>query len=352
MAELRSKVELEIRPGAAAQARVTAVIVAAAAIAITLMYLLTGGGTELFSPHTTLTTFVPDAAGLVQGSEVRLSGIPIGNVETVDVSGFLDPQRIVRVDMKVDTRFLKNIPRDSQTIISADTLIGDQFVSIEEGTSPLPIAQNAMLPTKPPTDAIDRADLIKALHDELTQADAIITQASSPNTQLGAFLLGSKEYEELLRQVSSFQRAMHSFVGPDSPVGQALFSDVLYDDVRKDITDVDRTLDSIQRGEGLAGHLYASDEQYNDLLRQMRDLRTSLANANKGMSDDAAYRRIRDLLSQTDAAIAAMNAGEGSVGHLMRDQQLYESLNESLKNIQKLLEDLKANPQKYLRYKL
>jgi phospholipid/cholesterol/gamma-HCH transport system substrate-binding protein len=345
-------VELEIRPSAGAQMRAAIVILAAAGMAFTLMYLLTGGGTQFFSPHTTLTTFVPDAAGLVKGSEVRLSGIPIGNVRDVSVSGLIDPQRIVRVDMKVDTRFLPNIPSDSQTTIAADTLIGDQFVSIDEGKSPVPIGENATLASETAADSIDQADLIQALRDELTQADAIITQMSSPDTQLGAFVYGSKEYDELLRQVTSFQRAMHSFIGPDSMVGQALFSDTLYNDIRRNIDGVDKTLDSIQRGEGTAGHLFASDEQYNDLLRQFHDLRTSLAKANKGMGDDAAYRNIQALLAKTDAAIAAINAGEGSAGRLMRDQQLYESLNESLQNMRKLLEDLKAHPQKYLRYKL
>jgi phospholipid/cholesterol/gamma-HCH transport system substrate-binding protein len=347
-----STVELEIRPSAAAQARAAVVILAAAGITVTFIYLLTGGGTQFSSPHTTLTTFVPDAAGLVRGSEVRLSGIPIGNVEKVDISGFMDPQRVVRVDMKVDARFLQNIPSDSKTTISADTLIGNQFVSIDEGTSPTPISQNAMLPAETSTDTIDQADLILALQDELRQADAIITQMSSPDTQLGAFVLGSKEYDELLKQVTSFERAMHTFVGPDSRLGPALFSDALYTDIRKDVAKVDDTLSAIQRGEGMAGRLFASDDQYNDLLRRLRDLRQSLAHARKGLNDDASYRRIDELLARADATIAAFNAGEGPAGRLMRDRRLYESLTGSLREIRKMLGDVRAHPEVYQRYKL
>jgi phospholipid/cholesterol/gamma-HCH transport system substrate-binding protein len=345
-------IELEIRPGAGSQARVAALFLAAAGIALTLIYLLTGGGTAFFSPHTVLTTFVPDAAGLVKGSEVRLSGIPIGRVQKIGVSGSLDPLRIVRVDMKVDSRFLKNIPRDSQTLISADTLIGDQFVSIEEGKSPLPTLENATLATKPATDSIDRADLIKALRDELSQADDIVTQMASPDTQLGAFVLGSKEYDQLLIRVSTFQKAMHSFVGPDSQLGPALFSDTLYTDIRSKAAAADRILDGIQRGEGTAGRLFTSDGQYNDILRQLRDLRKSLADANQGLSDDTAYRSIRQMLAQTDATIAALNAGEGGAGRLMRDRQLYDSLIGSMKSLRELLADVGAHPQKYLRYKV
>jgi phospholipid/cholesterol/gamma-HCH transport system substrate-binding protein len=344
-------IELEIRPTVGAQARAAVVILVAAGITLTFIYLLTGGGTQFFSPHTTLTTFVPDAAGLVRGSEVRLSGIPIGHVLNVDVSGFMDPQRIVRVEMKVDTRFLKNIPSDSQTTISADTLIGDQFVSIDEGKSPTPIAENATLAAEPP-NAINQADLILGLRDELTQVDAVITQMSSPDSPTGAFVLGSREYDELLNQVTAFQRAMHTIVGPDSRLGPALFSEALYNDIRQDVAKVDETLGAIQRGEGTAGRLFASDDQYNDVLRQLRDLRKSLANARKGLNDDSAYRRIGDLLARTDATIAAFNAGQGPAGRLMRDQRLYESLTAALREIRKMLGDVRAHPEAYQRYKL
>jgi phospholipid/cholesterol/gamma-HCH transport system substrate-binding protein len=342
--------ELEIKPGAAANARVAAVIVIAIAISLSFIWLLTGGGTKLFSPHTTLTTFVPDAAGLGKGSEVRLSGIPVGNVTGISVSGSLDPQRIVRVDMTVDTRFLKNIPQDSQAGIRADTLIGDQFISIDEGNSPVPISENATLRSEPIKQAADRADLIKALHDELQQVDDLVSQASTANTQIGATVLGSKEYDQVLMRVDAFQKAMHALVGPNSQVGQALFSTTLYSRVQDYVTGIDKTLASIQRGEGAAGHLFASDRQYTDLLKQLRDFRKSLADAGKGLQDDAGYRAIRKMLAETDATLASMNAGEGSTGRLLRDRQLYESLNGSLKGMRILLEDLKLNPQKYLKY--
>jgi phospholipid/cholesterol/gamma-HCH transport system substrate-binding protein len=345
-------VELEIKPSAGANARVLAVMLIALAISLALIWLLTGGGTRLFSPHTTLTTFVPDAAGLGKGSEVRLSGIPVGNVIAVTVSGLLDPQRVVRVDMKVDSRYLKNIPADSQATIRADTLIGDQFVSIDEGKSPIPIAENATLPSEPIKQAADRADLIKALHDELQQADDLITQAASPNTQVGAFVLGSKEYDQVLMRVDAFQKAMHALVGPDSQLGPALFSNTLYTRIRDYVASLDKTLSTIQRGEGAAGRLFARDQQYTDLLNELRDFRKGLADAGRGLNDDSAYRSIRAMLAQTDATITALSAGDGAAGRLLRDQQIYESLNGSLKSMKMLLEDLRVNPQHYLRYKI
>jgi len=342
-------VELEIRPGAAANARVTFVIVLAVAIAATLIFLITGGGRKLFSPQTTLTTLVPSAAGAVVGSEVRLSGIPIGNVIKVDLSGLMDPQRVVRIDMKVDESFLKNIPADSQTVITEDTLVGDQFVSIEEGKSPIPVAEDATLPSEPVKQAADQANLIKVLQSELVQVDELVTQMSSPDSAVGEFVLGSKEYDQLLMRLNAFDRALHSFVGPESQIGPALFSQTLYSNIRNYAMNVDKTLASIQSGEGTAGRLFANDAQYNDFLRDLRDLHKSLTSASAAglLHDDAAYRRVKAVIAQTDGLISAFNSGK-----LLRDQQLYDSLNGTLRDLEKLLADLKAHPQKYLRYKI
>ena len=66
---------------------------------------------------------MPDGTGLIANSEVRLGGIKIGNVTKVDISGLLDPQRAVRVDLKLTARFLKAItPRFLKTSIGAKTL--------------------------------------------------------------------------------------------------------------------------------------------------------------------------------------------------------------------------------------
>jgi phospholipid/cholesterol/gamma-HCH transport system substrate-binding protein len=352
-------VELEIKPTAAAVTRVTVVILIAIAISLTLVYLLTGGGRIIFASHSTIYTYLPDSGGLVTDAEVRLSGIPIGSVKKIELSGLLDPQRAVRVEMLVDTNYLRSIPADSQTSITADNLVGDQFISIDEGKSPIPVHADGTLASEPLKQAADRADLILSLRDKLHQVDDMLTQMSSPSTTIGRFVNGTQEYDEFLARVRSFNNQLHSLEGPDSQVGQALFSDALYNQVRKYVSQVDDTMSAIQRGEGASGQLFASDKQYIDFVRNLHDLRNSLAEANAGrgqfgplLHDDAAYRKIRQMLAQTDAMIASLNAGEGGVGRLLANPQLYESLVGSLKGIQDLLADLQQHPQKYLRYKV
>jgi hypothetical protein len=351
--------ELEIKPTVMARLRVSVVILLAAGLTATLVFLLSGGGRDSFSQKATVTTYMPDVTGLAINSEVRRNGIRIGHVTSLDISGSLDPQRAVRVDMKVLTRFLKTIPRDSQTSIGADTVVGYKFVDIAAGKSPLLLADNGDLPSEPLKQAVDRADLIRRFKTELRQADELLLQVSSGNTKVGQFVMGDAEYNDLLKQVSEFERTLRSFVGPDSVIGEALFTSGMYQQFREPLLRVDRALAAVQRGEGAGGRFFASDEQYNRILQDLQRFRAVLADANAGkgqfgplLHDEAAWRKVRAMLASTDAMLRSLQVGEGNSGHLLKDPQLYESLNGSLRSLQSQLEDLRTNPKKYLRYKV
>jgi phospholipid/cholesterol/gamma-HCH transport system substrate-binding protein len=350
--------ELEIKPTARMRLRVFAVIGSGAAISLVLVYLLVGGGQDFFAQRTTLTTYMPDAAGITRDSEVRLSGIRIGGVQKVELSGLLDPRRAVRAEMRVLTRYLKSIPEDSQTDVSADTLVAYQFIDIAEGKSPIPIKEDGILQSEPLKEAADRADRIMILQNDLAQVDQILADMSSPNTQIGQFVGGEQLYDTLLLRIRGFDSALHTFLTPQSDLGQAFYSAKMYDEIHDLAVQVDKQLGSIQNGEGTAGHLFASDEQYNETLRELTGLRSALADANAGkgqwrglLQDDASYRQMTRLLSATDAMISSLNAGEGTAGRLLSNAQLYESLNGSLRSMEELLRDLRQNPRKYLRFK-
>lgn len=61
-----------------------------------------------------------------------------------------------------------------------------------------------------------------------------------------------------------------------------------------------------------------------------------------------------DKLSTTSEklndVISGIQNGEGSLGKLTKDEQLYNNLNTASDNLNKLIEDLKANPKRYLNF--
>lgn len=349
--------DLEIRPSPQSLQRVFAVLAAAAVLAFVEMYLLVGGTGDVFAPRTTLTTYMPDAAGLESGAAVRLNGFRIGSVEQVDL-GSADVRRPVRARLRVLNRFLKSIPADSRTAVTSDTLVSPKFIDIKPGAGIIPVRPDGMLRSEPVVQAIDRANQLRTLQNDLTQVDQILTELSSPNSPSGQLFMSEQVYDAVLARVSGFDHGLHTFVAPQSELGKAFYTEELNKAIEDFLRQTDNLLASAQSGQGTVGHLFASDEQYNEILREATDLHKVLADANAGkgkagalLTDETTYRQATRLLDSIDRMVTSLNAGEGRFGELLGSAQAYEALNGSLRRMSQTLEDLRVNPRAYLRVK-
>lgn len=61
---------------------------------------------------------------------------------------------------------------------------------------------------------------------------------------------------------------------------------------------------------------------------------------------------LKASLEQTKTMIENMNSGKGTAGQLLTNDSLYTNLNLSLKNLNLLIEDLKANPKRYVHFSI
>lgn len=351
--------ELEIKPTAGMRMRVYLLIVAAAITTLVLCWLLAGSGANLFIPRATVYTDLPDATGLAPESDVRLDGLHVGDISKIEISPVPDPQHAVRVVMRIQRSYLKNIPADSMTAVDEDTIVGDQFLSIAAGKNSTPIRDHGTLPSAPLKQAAVQADLLASLSQELTQVDEALIVMSSGQTKLGRLMMGTKEYTDTVAKISSFERTMAAFAAPESPLGRAIYSTDAYDRVHNAALRADRMLADMQAGQGALGHFVVSDDQYNSFLRQLGQLRSTLADINAGkgayaslLQNDDDYQKIVQLLASADSLISALTAPGGRAGELLHSSQLYESLNGALENMNKILREIDQHPQKYLRVKV
>src|ERR1019366_5139779 len=229
--------KLEIKPTVFAQVRVLLVLASGTVVLAYLCFLLIGGSADLLARKASITGYVPDATGVAATSEVRLSGIVIGKVSSLEISGSLDPAKAIRLDMRVASRYLKSIPADSLVSVGSDTLVGYKFIGIAEGKSPASLTEGGVLQSQPIQNALFRADLVGALH---------------------------------------------TFLTPKSSLGQAFYSSKMYDQIHDQVTKADQTLAAIQRGVGKTGQMFVSDQQYEAMLRQLTSLHSTLVDVNAG----------------------------------------------------------------------
>ena len=58
------------------------------------------------------------------------------------------------------------------------------------------------------------------------------------------------------------------------------------------------------------------------------------------------------VVAKVNATVDKLNSGQGTIGQLVVNPQLYESMNGATRELQGLIKDMHANPKKFLRIKL
>src|SRR5206468_3622329 len=100
------------------------------------IFLMTGQG--YFTSKTRLVVYVDTAGGLKKGDPVRLTGIDVGNVDDISVSGDPNPNRAVMVSFHVTSGMMKEIRQDSQATLQVEGLLGQRFIDLSRGSAAKP----------------------------------------------------------------------------------------------------------------------------------------------------------------------------------------------------------------------
>ena len=333
-----------------ARIRVLFTVVVSIAILSTLVYLLSGGG--LLRAKAVLHSYFEDSGALEPGADVHFQGVKIGKVASVKLTRLSDPHRTVVVTMRVDRRFLSQIPVDSKSEIDTANVLGNKFIEINRGESPTPVQDGAILEHMPATGLYVSID-VTTFASELRSIDAALKDIEEGKGSLGQFVMTDAVYQDLLTGVTNIQKNVDAAMESKSTLGNLLYSPEKYQNVVAALERLDASLAEIQAGRGAAGEFLRKPELYDKARASLSDLRKSLEKAEKNpaLQSDAAYqswnRQLHDLMQTIDD----FNAGKGA-GQLVANSQVYESLNGAMQELQSTLRDVRSNPKKYLHLKV
>jgi phospholipid/cholesterol/gamma-HCH transport system substrate-binding protein len=329
-----------------AKFRVTMVSVVAVLILATLLFEMFGA--VLLSPKTVIYLYIPDASGLSNESPVRVDGIGVGRVSTVELSGSSDPNRAVRVELQFYRDRLRGVPADSVAQISSDTLIGDKFVDINGGRSPQIIPYGGEMIYKFQPDLVRSLDLTQ-FTQQLRLVDQTLTDIEQGRSQFGKFYQGTAFYDDLMRRLTQLQKGIAAAVSTTGSVGALMSTDKLYAQASEMLEQIDRTIAQIQAGQGTAGQLLRSSAQYDQLLSQAQEFHRTLDKI--GKSDLFQSTDMYDSVTQSLGALI-QKVDEFNRTPLMTNASLYDNLNGSMKELRDNLKDIRLNPRKYMRLKV
>lgn len=274
-------------------------------------------GTDLTDRSDKLYAVFPSVKGLSLANPVLINGLNIGKVGNLkeidkDMTGIL-----VQINLQKDI----NIPRNSVVVINS-SLMGSGSLEIIKGNSPA-LAQNG--------------DTLGILEKEGVM-DQLSTHLSPTLDNVNKALLA---LEELIQKTSgivdeSTQKNLRSIVANLEESTSSL--NKLTDDQHGIIA---RSFANI---EGLTGNLNDNNEKIANTLGNLEKATSQLAETDIiGLSES-----VQSTMQKLEETIAQVNSKDGSLGLLLNDTKLYEEIRQTNRSLTILLDDLRANPKRYV----
>jgi phospholipid/cholesterol/gamma-HCH transport system substrate-binding protein len=259
-------------------------------------------GNSPFNKGLTFYSIYQDVEGLHVGSKVVLNGYPIGKVKTITFIG------------------------GGSGRLLAEYVVTDESIVVSENT----VAQ------------ILSTDLFGS------KAINLMIGNSSDHATSGDTLL-SKEAEGMMSEVNKR-------IAPYEERAKALLTrvDTLLQTVQVSVNSINVIMETEQSNINEITTNLASVT--NNLKQNNEHISGSLANMH-AFTDSLSQSDIKQILENANLAVLSMkesmdkmNNGSGTVGKLMNDSSLYVNLNKSAADLDVLLQDMKANPRRYVHF--
>ncbi|MGQ9575165.1 MAG: MlaD family protein [Thermoguttaceae bacterium] len=307
------------------------VMVLATVIITVILVLLFGEGPLLLRKWKTIYIEFPDATNVTKDTPVKKSGILIGRVQKVElrpeggalVTAAIEADKVIRKNevCKITTTFLgdaslhfvdsgrRDLPREP--IEDGETLQGVTY------DDPIQVIANLQDRLAGAIGSVARTS------DELGQVARQIGDLLKTNEQkINRIVTQADETSGLLQQTVRSVNEVFADPATRGRIREAL-EDMprLIEEGRQAVTQVntmmstfDKNLQNLERFTGALG------DQGAEVIGQL------------GRSAD----KLDDLLGELVALTRAINQGEGSLGRLIHDPELYDNLNRTVRNAEEL----------------
>ena len=234
------------------------------------------------------------ATGLARDVPVEEAGVEIGRVQDISLK---DGKALVRLRIKPEIE----IKKDARAIIRTRGILGDKYVEIMAGSSSAPAIKDGerLTRTVPVTDM----DSLMNVLGEVAHDIKLLTNAISN-------VLGGEEGEATFRAIVDNLREMVT---------------ALNQSVQRNSADIDRMIDNLA---GFSDTLKSvGDESQDDI----KDIIASVRRVSNTMES---------LLVDLEEVVAKINAGEGSIGRLINEEDTINDLNQTLAALKRITQNI------------
>lgn len=304
-------------------------IISIAAIALLVAGVNFLKGNSFFGGDDVYYVYFPNTAGVTPATSVVVNGVVVGKVLEVELKGGKNLNKQVMMTFNIQDDNFK-IPKGSTiqaggldlltkglTILPNDDLSKGYYKPGDKMQGVVTIDITSQLKT-----AVD--PIVQKVQTALGSIDKFINQVSAfwDTTATGELNETMKELQIAIRKLGNVAGEVEGLVASEKVKLSRIFSNV----------------------EGITSNLEKSNQQITDILGNAKKLSDDLVSADFKGTIAAA----KNTLEKFNGVLDGVNNGEGTLGKLLSDDQLYNELNLTNQRLQNLVEDLQAHPERYI----
>lgn len=324
-------------------------IVAVSAVVLAIVLILAVGGQGGFAwQRYELKTKFSNVQGLKSGAVVRVAGVDVGKVTSVDFVG-----ADVQVTLEVNDENKSRITDQSRASIGSLSLLGEPIIEISPAAQGTPLKDGDFIQSVRAPGQI--AEVAENATQTLEQATGLIKEIRAGKGTVGKLFTDDDLYREMNQLVTSAETVATSINRGNGTLGQLIRDPAVYKQANLALGNLQEMTRRINAGEGSLGKLLRDDQ----LARSLSSASTNLdqvtgrlsrgeGTAGKLLTDQQLYDRFNSVASRIDKLATDLEQGQGTAGQLLHDKRLYETMNGAASELKELITEIRKDPKKYL----
>ena len=272
-------------------------------------------GQSLLKSQKIIYTIYPEIEGLIPGAKITLNGLSIGSVTQAD---FLPGSTKILISMNI--RGDINFSNQSKAVLYETGLIGGKAISI--------------IPNFDSKKLVKTGDTLKS------------------SVKPGFTELVNRQIAPLQEKIVSTLTSVDSlFVG----VSNVLNADT-QNNLKNTLENLSISLENINNASSvLAELLIANQDAFSDTMNNLNVTSENLSVITDSISAinfNSTIKKYETVANNINELLISLDKGEGSVGKFLKDNSLYNRLDEVSNSMNLLIKDLKQNPKRYVHFSI
>tara|TARA_Y100000782_G_scaffold104031_1_gene122702 strand:+ start:3714 stop:4715 length:1002 start_codon:yes stop_codon:yes gene_type:complete len=285
-------------------------------------------GADIFSEKRQFYVVYPRVDGLSVDNSVQYNGIKVGRVNSVDLIGGGSDGILVGFEVTNDELHVAD--NSVANIVSMD-LFNSKAIVIERGDSEIEAKSGDTLVSAIEADL--KTDITKRLQPIQQKAENLMLSIDSTIAvykKIGENL----SHHDLDKTLNNLDATLLSLSSAANSID---------DLARNNSYKLEAVLDNVG---SITENLRKNNDQLTEIFRNFSQISDSIAAADLVRTINNAG----DAMVQVASVMEKIDKGEGTIGQLVNNDTLYYNLEEASLELDKLVEDIRLNPKRYIHF--